>query len=70
MALERLKNQPRLKVEGTWNFLFGGQNGACCTMNAGSSQKSSKRPYVFVGVGSQLRKFSCTFPVNNAFLLS
>ncbi|ODN05217.1 hypothetical protein Ocin01_01468 [Orchesella cincta] len=55
ISLAKLKNRPKLIIQATWNHMYGGLGGAGCFMKTGSSNKSFKKLYVFVGKGSQLR---------------
>lgn len=53
LLYRKLKHQPKLRIEGTWNHLYGGLAGACCFMKTGAPRNLS----LFSGKGSKLRKF-------------
>jgi hypothetical protein len=48
--MEIIKNIPKLKLQSTWNYLFGGSNGACCV----TSKDENIRLYA--GSRTQVRK--------------
>jgi len=52
--LKKFKAQPLWKVEGTWNYLFGGMSGALCIL-----QDSTKSTVLnaYLGTGRTLRTF-------------
>jgi len=50
-SIRKVKNMPELRIEATWNYFYGGSNGACCSV-----RKEPKVVDVFVGNKTQLRK--------------
>jgi hypothetical protein len=56
-TLRTFKNIPRLRVEATWNYFYGGANGACCVMD----NRREKCIDVFVGCRTQLRRLAVLY---------